>query len=86
MPPHATSNHGLGPAARTAIQLRPSTTGQTGPSPRNPHHVAAVAGWVALVAMAVTQVASSQAGHLEILVTLIVAALAVASVSFTGVS
>jgi uncharacterized membrane protein len=48
--------------------------------------VAAVAGWVALVAMAVTQVASSRAGHLEILVTLIVAALAVASVSFTGVS
>jgi uncharacterized membrane protein len=48
--------------------------------------VAAVAGWVALVAMAVAQVASSQAGHLEIFVTLIVAALAVASVSFTALS
>ncbi|HEY8046975.1 MAG TPA: carotenoid biosynthesis protein [Streptosporangiaceae bacterium] len=47
--------------------------------------MAAVAGWVALAAMAVTQVASSRAGHLEIFVTLIVALLAVASVSFTAI-
>jgi uncharacterized membrane protein len=44
----------------------------------------AVAGWVALAAMAVAQVVSSRAGHLEIFVTLIVAALAVASVSFAA--
>ena len=44
----------------------------------------AVTGWIALAAMAVAQVVSSQAGHLEIFVTLIVAALAVASVSFTA--
>ncbi len=43
-----------------------------------------MAGWVALAAMAVTQVVSSRAGHLEIFVTLIVALLAVASVSFTA--
>jgi uncharacterized membrane protein len=46
--------------------------------------VTAVTGWVALAAMAVAQVVSSRAGHLEIFVTLIVAALAVASVSFTA--
>ncbi|MGO9219997.1 MAG: carotenoid biosynthesis protein [Streptosporangiaceae bacterium] len=44
-----------------------------------------MAGWVALSAMAVAQVVSSQAGHLESFVTLIVAALAVASVSFTAI-
>lgn len=44
-----------------------------------------MAGWVALAAMAVLQVASSRAGHLEIFVTLIVALLAVASVSFTAI-
>ena len=42
-------------------------------------------GWVALAVMAVAQVASSRAGHLELFVSLIVAALAVASVSFTAV-
>lgn len=41
-------------------------------------------GWTALAAMAVAQVVSSRAGHLEIFVTLIVALLAVASVSFTA--
>lgn len=41
-------------------------------------------GWAALAAMAVAQVVSSRAGHLEIFVTLIVALLAVASVSFTA--
>jgi uncharacterized membrane protein len=46
--------------------------------------VTAVTGWVALAAMAVAQVVSSRAGHLEIFVTLIVAALAVASLSFTA--
>jgi putative membrane protein len=44
-----------------------------------------VAGWVALGGMAVAQVVSSRAGHLEFFVTLIVAALAVASVSFTAI-
>ena len=43
-----------------------------------------VTGWVALAVMTVAQVVSSRAGHLEIFVTLIVAALAVASVSFTA--
>ena len=47
--------------------------------------MAAVTGWVALAAMAAAQVASSRAGHLELFVSLIVAALAVASVSFTAV-
>ncbi len=47
--------------------------------------MAAVAGWTALAAMAVAQVVSSRAGHLEIFVTLIVVLLAVASVSFTAV-
>ena len=42
-------------------------------------------GWAALAAMAVAQVASSRAGHLELLVSLIVMLLAVASVSFTAV-
>lgn len=41
-------------------------------------------GWTALAAMAVTQVVSSRAGHLEIFVSLIVVLLAVASVSFTA--
>ncbi|MDX6338374.1 MAG: hypothetical protein QOG05_5714 [Streptosporangiaceae bacterium] len=43
-----------------------------------------MAGWAALAAMALTQVVSSRAGHLEIFVTLVVALLAVASVSFTA--
>jgi hypothetical protein len=47
--------------------------------------VAAASGWVALAAMTVAQMASSRAGHLELFVSLIVAALAVASVSFTAV-
>jgi uncharacterized membrane protein len=46
--------------------------------------VTAVTGWVALAAMAVAQVVSSRAGHLEFFVTLIVGLLAVASVSFTA--
>ena len=44
-----------------------------------------MAGWAALTAMAVAQVVSSRAGHLEIFVTLIVVALAAASVSFAAV-
>ena len=44
-----------------------------------------MAGWAALAVMAVAQVVSSRSGHLEIFVTLIVVALAVASVSFTAV-
>jgi putative membrane protein len=40
---------------------------------------------VALAAMAVAQVASARAGHLELFVSLIVALLAVASVSFTAI-
>jgi putative membrane protein len=43
-----------------------------------------VTGWAALGAMAVAQVISSRTSHLEIPVTLIVALLAVASVSFTA--
>src|ERR1039457_4636020 len=85
MPPTAAGNPRPGPGTRTAIQLRPRTAGQTGPRPVTPHRAAAVAGWVALGAMAVAQVVSSRAGHLEIFVSLIVAALAVASVSFTAI-
>jgi uncharacterized membrane protein len=44
-----------------------------------------VTGWAALAVMAVAQVASSRAGHLELFVSLIVVLLAVASVSFTAV-
>ena len=44
-----------------------------------------MAGWAALAAMAVAQVVSSRASHLEIFVTVIVVMLAVASVSFTAV-
>ena len=43
-----------------------------------------MAGWAALAVMAAAQVVSSRSGHLEIFVTLIVVALAVASVSFTA--
>ena len=84
MPPTGAGNP-VGPGARTAIQPRPRTGGQTKPGRREPRRAAAVAGWAALAAMAVAQVVSSRAGHLEIFVTLIVVALAVASVSFTAV-
>ncbi len=84
MPPAAAGNPGPGPGVRTAIQLRPDAAGQTRSGPRAAYRAAAVAGWVALTAMAVAQVISSRAGHLEIFVTLIVAALAAASVSFTA--
>ena len=84
MPPTAAGNPRAGPGARTAIQLRPWATGQTRPGPGNPHRVTAGIGWTALAAMAVTQVVSSRAGHLEIFVSLIVVLLAVASVSFTA--
>ncbi len=50
-----------------------------------PHRGRARAGWVALAAMAVAQVASSKAGHLVFFVWLIVALLAAASVAFTAV-
>jgi hypothetical protein len=84
MPPTGAGNP-VGPGARTVIQPRPRTGGQTKPGRREPRRAAAVAGWAALAAMAVAQVVCSRAGHLEIFVTLIVVALAVASVSFTAV-
>jgi uncharacterized membrane protein len=84
MPPAAAGNPGPGPGVRTAIQPRPGAAGQTRSGPRATYRAAAVAGWVALTAMAAAQVISSRAGHLEIFVTLIVVLLAVASVSFTA--
>lgn len=85
MPPNAAGNPRPGSGIRPAIQLRTETAGQTGPGSPSAQRAAAVTGWVALAAMAVTQVASSRAGHLEIFVSLIVVLLAVASVSFAAI-
>jgi hypothetical protein len=62
MPPTAAGNPRPGPGARTAIQLRPRSAGQTRPARRATYRAAAVTGWAALAAMAVAQVVSSRAG------------------------
>jgi uncharacterized membrane protein len=72
--PAKTPRPGPGPGAVPAAPAR------AGPRPARWRRL----GWVSLAAMAAAQVASVHAGHLEIFVSAIVAALALASVGFTA--